>query len=97
MREDVFFHAYEINHKEEQELIVRLYKRFFYRSVIRKYGYLKASAKETPQICAVLLCQELEINPKLLPFFGIITTFRTDTMINWIQFVQILTVFLLRK
>lgn len=81
---DEFFRAYDINDMQEQQLICRLYKRFFYRSIVRKYGYLKTNANEAPEICAVLLCQELEINPKLLPYFGVITTFRTDTMLSWV-------------
>lgn len=35
------FRYYEIEDEEEQQLAVRLFKRFYFRTIEKKYGYLK--------------------------------------------------------
>ena len=35
------FRSYEIIDLEEQQLVVRLFKRFYFRTIEKKYGYLK--------------------------------------------------------
>jgi hypothetical protein len=76
---------------------VRLFKRFFFRTIEKKYGYLKSNAIDKPEISGHLFCEELEINPKVLQFSGVITSFGEDAMVNWIVFLKILAIFLLRK
>ena len=92
-----FFTVYECEDPEEQRLLVRLFKRFFFRTIERKYGYLKPSREENPEISAFLLCSELELTPKVLPYFGVITSFKSDAMVSWVQFVKIMIVFVFRK
>ena len=57
--------------------MVRLFKRFFYSTIERKYGYMKSGHKEDKvEVSGRLLCSELEINPKVLPLIGgVITVF----------------------
>jgi len=76
---------------------VRLFKRFFFKTIEKKYGYLKSNAIDKPEISGHLFCEELEINPKVLQFSGVITSFGEDAMVNWIVFLKILAIFLLRK
>jgi hypothetical protein len=49
------------------------------------------------EISGHLLCDELELNPKVLHFSGIITTFGEDAMVLWTTFLKIISIFLLRK
>ena len=44
-----------------------------------------------------MLCEELEINPKILSLVGVYNTFGNEAKISWIDFVQIMAMFLLRK
>jgi hypothetical protein len=71
-----FFGVYEIYHPEEQKLLVRLFKRFFHMTIGRKYGYLKGNVKDLPEVSAVVLCNELDLNVKVLKFFGVFSTFK---------------------
>lgn len=94
---DEFFKVYEISDLSEQQLLVRLFKRFFHKSITKKYGYLKSKCTDFAEISSKIFCEELEMNPKLLTFFGVITAFDIDTKLQWQQFVKILAIFLLRK
>ena len=67
--------------------MVRLFKRFYFQTVKQRYGYLKANTKDKIEISGRLLCSELELNPKVLPLSGIITTFGGDAMVNWLSFL----------
>ena len=53
---DDFFRVYEIDEPEEQKLMVRFFKRFFHKTISRKYGYLKATVTDQAEISAVVLC-----------------------------------------
>ena len=53
---------------------MRVFKRFYFSTIERKYGYLKP-VKDRVEISGRALCSELELNPKILPLFSIITTF----------------------
>ena len=64
--------------------MVRFFKRFFHKTISRKYGQLKGSVSDPPEISAVLLCQELDINIKCLKFFGVFSTFTEDTTVTWV-------------
>jgi hypothetical protein len=75
---DDLFRVYEINDYDEQQLLARLYKRFFFRTVEAKYGYLKVTGEESAEINGSIFCKELELNPKILKLFGVITTFGKD-------------------
>lgn len=76
----------------------RLFKRFYFTTIQRKYGYLKANVKdEKVQISGRELCGQLELNPKVLRLSGVITTFSQDAMLNWLDFLRIMCLFLLRK
>ena len=41
---DSCFRQFDIVDADEQQLMVRLFKRFFFATIERKYGYLKANA-----------------------------------------------------
>ena len=69
-----FFKVYDIV-GEERNLIIRLFKRFFYRTIEDKYGYLKPNTNDKVEISGRLLCLELEVNPKILKHLDMITTF----------------------
>ena len=58
---------------------------------------MKSNAIDKVEISGHLLCDELELNPKVLHFAGVITTFGEDAMVNWITFVKMIAIFLLRK
>ena len=92
---DLFRH-YEIYDAEEQQLVVRLFKRFYFRTIEKKYGYLK-QASDPPEISGSVLCSELEINPRVLRLSGVVTTLADDTTISWTVFLRILSMFLLRR
>ena len=77
--------------------MVRLFKRFFFNTIERKYGYLKVNVDDKIEISGRALCSELEINPKILPLSGVITVFSEDAMINWLSFLKIMSLFLLQK
>ena len=77
--------------------MVRVYKRFFYSTVEKKYGYLKYVKKDKVEISGRALCGELELNPKVLTLIGVITSFSDDAMLSWLSFLQIMCLFLLRK
>lgn len=53
--------------------------------------------KEAVEISGRALCSELELNPKVLTLFGLITAFQDDAMVTWLCFLQIISIFLLRK
>ena len=94
------FEKYQIYDPEEQQLILRLFKRFYYGGVIKKYGHFKKQItlqSDPPEISARALCNELELNPKILRLAGIFPTFGSDAQVNWTNFVTILAMFLLRK
>lgn len=91
------FRHYEIYENKEQQLIIRLFKRFFLRTIEKKYGHLKSNATDKIEISGHSLCQELELNPKVIHFCGVITTFGEDAMVNWVTFLKIISIFLLRK
>ena len=74
-----------------------MFKRFFFRTIENKYGYLKSNALDKVEISGYLLCDELELNPKVLHLSGIITTFGDDAMVLWTTFLKIISIFLLRK
>ena len=77
--------------------MIRLFKRFFFTTIKRKYGYLKSAAKDTVEISGRALCSELELNPKVLRLSGVITTFADDAMLTWLDFLRLMCLFLLRK
>ena len=94
------FKQYEVTDPEEQKLIVRLFKRFYYRSIEKKYGYLKKNitvSSDPPEILGIELYSEMQINPKILSLIGVHIAFQDDAKIRWIDFVRIITVFLFRK
>lgn len=64
--------------------MIRLFKRFYFRTIEAKFGYLKAKADEPAEISAQIFCKELELNPKILPLFGVITTFASDSLLSWV-------------
>ena len=39
---DEFFKAYEINDSDEQQLLMRLFKRLYYKTIERRYGSVKS-------------------------------------------------------
>jgi len=95
---DEFFQAYEIYDADEQQLIMRLFKRLYYKTIERRYGSVKSYVgTESPDISLNVLSEELKINPRLLMFFGVITSFNNEGMVQWVQFVKFLTIFILRK
>lgn len=53
--------------------------------------------KDKAEVSGRLLCSELELNPKVLPLFGVLTVFNGDAMISWHTFLKIMTLFLLEK
>jgi hypothetical protein len=53
--------------------------------------------EEKIEVSGRALCSELELNPKVLPLVGVITSFHDDAMVNWLSFLQIISLFLLRK
>ena len=75
---------------------MRLFKRFYLRTIERKYGYLK-QAKDPSEVSGSVLCSELEINPRVLRLCGVVTTLADETTISWTVFLRILSMFLLRK
>ena len=93
---DALFRKFQIDDPEEQQLLLRLYKRFYFITVQKKYGYLK-NVKDKVQISGRALCGELELNPKVLRLSGMITTFSQDVLLNWLEFLRIMCLFLLRK
>lgn len=58
---------------------------------------MKHSSFDKVEISGRMLCSELEINPKILSLSGVITVFSEDAMLNWCQFVKIMSLFLLQK
>ena len=44
-----------------------------------------------------MLCNELELNPKVLHLCGIMTVFSDDAMILWKDFLKLMAIFLLQK
>jgi hypothetical protein len=79
--------VYEIYEHDEQQLLFRLYKRFFFRTIEAKYGYLKITGEEGTEINGSIFCKELELNPKILKLFGVISTFGQDILISWVQYL----------
>ena len=78
--------------------MIRLFKRFFFATIERKYGYLKANANQDKiEISGRIFMGELELNPKVLRLSGVITTFSEDAYLNWLAFLKIMALFLLRK
>ena len=77
--------------------MVRLFKRFYYATIEQKYGYLKANAQEKVEISGKLFITELELNPKVLRLCGLFTTFSADCFLNWLQFLKVMSLFLLCK
>ena len=77
--------------------MLRLFKRFFFNTIEKKYGYMKVVPDEKVEISGRSLCSELEINPKVLPLSGVITVFSEDAMISWLSFLKIMSLFLLQK
>ena len=77
--------------------MVRLFKRFFFATIQRKYGYLKANSKDKIEISGRLFMGELELNPKVLRLSGVITTFSDDCYLSWPAYLRIISLFLLRK
>ena len=49
IKTDDLFRQFEIDDPQEQQLMIRLFKRFYYATVKKKYGYLKVNLKE-PQV-----------------------------------------------
>ena len=95
---DEFFKAYEINDSDEQQLLIRLFKRLYYKTIERRYGSVKSYVgTERPDINLSVLSEQLEINPRLVMVFGVITSFKNEGMVPWVLFVQIMATFLLRK
>ena len=90
------FHSYEVYQREEMDLLYRLFQRFYYMTVERKHGYIKANESKV-EISGKLLCKELELNPRILRMFGVISSFSEDAMVDWITFLRILSIFLLRR
>ena len=65
-------------------------------TVERKHGYINVNESKV-EISGKLLCKELELNPRNLRLFGVISSFSEDAMIDWITFLRILSIFLLRR
>ena len=79
---------------------MRLFKRFYYRTIEKKYGYLKKNisvSSDPPEILGIELYSEMQINPKILSLTGVHIAFQDDAKIRWMDFVMIITVFLFRK
>ena len=74
----------------------RLFKRFFYRTIEKKYGYIKP-CDDKVEISRKLLCAELELNPRVLRMFGLITSYQGDAMVDWITYLKVMALFLLLK
>lgn len=55
--------------------MVRVFKRLFYNTITKKYGYLKYVKEEKIEVSGRALCSELELNPKVLLLVGVITSF----------------------
>ena len=91
---DSLFKQFEIEDEQEQALMIRLFKRFYFSTIQTKYGYLK-NVKDKVEISGRALCGELELNPKILPLSGVITVFSEDAMLNWLAFLKIMCIFLL--
>jgi len=60
---------------------------------------LKSHANDKAEISGRILCTELELNPKVLQCFDVITTYNYggDAMVGWIPFVKLISIFILRK
>lgn len=97
VRTPEMFYQYEIYNKEEMDLVTRLYKRFYYKTIEKKFGYLKKVKNEKPEISGQILCSELELNPKVLRLSGVITAFNKDCDLNFLSFLKLMSLFLLRK
>ena len=91
------FETYEIINKEEQQLLLRLYKRLSIRTLKQKYGYIKSGQLDSSGlVSSTVLCQELELNYAILKLFDI-TTANQQVNITFLSFVQIMALFYLRK
>ena len=77
--------------------MVRLFKRFYYSTILKRYGYMKNNIQDKVEISGRALCSELELNPKVLVLSGVITAFSEDATINWLAFLKIMCLFLLQK
>lgn len=97
VRTPQMFHQYEIYAREEMDLVTRLYKRFYYKTIEKKFGYLKKIKSERPEISGQILCAELELNPKVLRLSGVITAFNKDCDLSFLPFLKLMSLFLLRK
>jgi hypothetical protein len=99
LTDNSFWRTYDIMDDEERKLIIRFYKRFYYKTIEKKYGYLKSHATDKAEISGRILCTELELNPKVLSCFDVITTYNYggDAMVSWIPFIKIIAIFVLKK
>jgi hypothetical protein len=77
--------------------MVRLFKRFYFKTIELKYGYMKASANDLPEISSHLFCQELDLNPNILKLFGVNNVFKKDVSLTYVIFLQLMAIFYLRK
>jgi hypothetical protein len=90
------FSNYEINDEQQQQLLIKLFKRFFYRTIERKYGYLKPNAPDQVELSGTLLCEELELNPKVLLACGVLSSFADEVKVNWFVYLKVISLFLLK-
>lgn len=77
---DSMFRKYDIVEADEQRLMIRLFKRLYFSTIERKFGYYKV-VQDKVEVSGRMLCSELEINPKVLPLCGVMTVFSEDAMI----------------
>ena len=77
---DSMFRKYDIVEADEQRLMIRLFKRLYFSTSERKFGYYKV-VQDKVEVSGRMLCSELEINPKVLPLCGVMTVFSEDAMI----------------
>lgn len=64
---------------------MRLFKRLYYKTIERRYGSVKSYVgTERPDINLSVLSEQLEINPRLVMVFGVITSFKNEGMVQWV-------------
>lgn len=56
---------------DEKIFLQNLFKRFFFKSIELKYGYLKANTNDEPLINTDLFCKEMELPQNLIKLFSI--------------------------
>lgn len=83
--------------EDEQQLLIRLFKRFFFKTIELKYGYLKSASEDLAEISSRLFCKELDLNPNILKLFGVMNTFKKDQGLSFVVYLQLMAIFYLKK